>query len=338
MKKFISGLLSGILATIIITVSLPDSIIVHKLQQINTFLYNDTNVVGHINAKDSLQLISAYGDKEAYHPKVISFKEKWNGYLYWMSFSPYPKGDQAKENPHILASNDMKNWKEPNGFHNPLDPQPPGDSKKQYSSDPHILYNEDLDRIEVFWRYVDEDKDISTIYRKYSKDGISWSEREVVLTGNKKDYDHVSPAIIYEDGLYKMWYVANGYKVWYIESSTGLVWTKPKEIRIPYDSPMKNWHLDVIHTDIGYEMVISAFKEGQNRNTMDLYYTRSIDNINYSTTKVILNPSKNKTSWDNKGIYRSSLLKINKKYYLFYSGIGQDGTRGVGLLILGNKL
>ena len=42
-----------------------------------------------------LNIISSYGDKEAYHPKVIAFKEKWNGYKYWMSFTPYPKGKSA---------------------------------------------------------------------------------------------------------------------------------------------------------------------------------------------------------------------------------------------------
>lgn len=56
-----------------------------------------------------LNIISSYGDKEAYHPKVIAFKEKWNGYKYWMSFTPYPKGKSAKENPHIVASNDLIN-------------------------------------------------------------------------------------------------------------------------------------------------------------------------------------------------------------------------------------
>lgn len=60
-----------------------------------------------------LNIISSYGDKEAYHPKVIAFKEKWNGYKYWMSFTPYPKGKFAKENPHIVASNDLINWEVP---------------------------------------------------------------------------------------------------------------------------------------------------------------------------------------------------------------------------------
>ena len=68
-----------------------------------------------------LNIISSYGDKEAYHPKVIAFKEKWNGYKYWMSFTPYPKGKSAKENPHIVASNDLINWEVPKGLKNPLD-------------------------------------------------------------------------------------------------------------------------------------------------------------------------------------------------------------------------
>lgn len=61
-----------------------------------------------------LEIISSYGDNEAYHPKVITFNKKWNGYKYWMSYTPYPGGNSEYENPHIAVSNDLINWYAPN--------------------------------------------------------------------------------------------------------------------------------------------------------------------------------------------------------------------------------
>ena len=47
------------------------------------------------NSKYQLNIISEYGDNEAYHPKVLSFENDWNGYKYWMSYTPYPQGDDS---------------------------------------------------------------------------------------------------------------------------------------------------------------------------------------------------------------------------------------------------
>ena len=71
------------------------------------------------NSKYKLNLTSVYGDVEAYHPKIVSFDKEWNGYLYWMSYTPYPDSDEQKENPHIVGSNDLINWEVPKGLVNP---------------------------------------------------------------------------------------------------------------------------------------------------------------------------------------------------------------------------
>ncbi|MCY8063813.1 hypothetical protein MOC76_16090 [Bacillus spizizenii] len=283
------------------------------------------------NAQSRLTLLSAYDDIEAYHPKVVGFKEKWNGYLYWMAFTPYPKGTQAKENPHILVSDDMINWSEPNGFKNPLEPQPNGSSDKQYNSDTHMVYNDQLNRLEVYWRFVDDDAKTVTIFRKVTTDGKTWSDKEVAITGIRSDRDYISPAIIFEDNKYKMWCVTNGYKVIYSESTTGTEWDEFKDISIPMEVPMNLWHLDVIHTDVGYEMVVTAFVTGQDRNTMTLYHSVSEDNVTWSLAKPILKPSKKEFAWDNQGIYRACLMKMEGMYFLYYCGSSKKWDRGTGL-------
>ena len=62
---------------------------------------------------------------------------------------------------------------------------------------------------------------------------------------------------------------------------------------------------------------------------MNLYYFKSSDLINCSKGEIILRPSIN--SWDNRGIYKSSILFENNTYYIFYSGIGNDMKRGIGI-------
>lgn len=52
--------------------------------------------------RSKLDIISSYGDDQAFHPKVLNFEKPWNGYRYWMAYTPYPGADQRKENPHGL--------------------------------------------------------------------------------------------------------------------------------------------------------------------------------------------------------------------------------------------
>lgn len=76
-----------------------------------------------------------------------------------MVYSPYPFSDDSKENPHIKVSNDLVNWSEPKGFENPL-ADTPSDYENMviYNSDPHIVYNDDKDELECYWRRVDDKK------------------------------------------------------------------------------------------------------------------------------------------------------------------------------------
>ena len=299
---------------------------------INSQLDSIENKANLANSKFRLTTVSAYDDIDSYHPKILRFNPKWNGYYYWMAFTPYPNGDQAKENPHILVSNNMLTWVEPNGYKNPLEPQPDGTPDKQYNSDTHLVYRKDLDRLECWWRYVNDETGRVIIYRKYTSDGVNWCEKEEMINWNRKENDCLSPALIYENGLYKMWFVDVGYVVKYMESDDGKVWNKQRQLNISYDKPnMNNWHLDVIKTNKGYEMLLSSFENGQNRNDMDLYYTKSTDNVSWDTCITILKHSNDPLSWDNRGIYRSSFLMKDGLYYVFYSATSTKGTKGIGI-------
>lgn len=285
------------------------------------------------NSKYQLNIITPYGDIEAYHPKVLNFKSKWNGYKYWMSYTPYPRGDASKENPCIVASNDLINWETPKELVNPLDERIDDGVEEQYNSDSHIVYNPDNDELECYWRFVDDVNNKCIIYRMKSSDGEHWTEKEITAySNNRKRKDYISPAIIYEGKTYKMWYVDVNSKVRYATSIDGIKWTDEKEINITYEEKIKTWHLDVIKTEKGYEMLTVAFENWKKHNDMSLYYTYSIDGWNWEQAKTILEPTTKTGYWDNKGLYRSSFIFENGMYYVFYGGTSKSYNHGIGLV------
>ena len=292
----------------------------------------EQKIAQNYNSKYKLNLVSAYGDIEAYHPKILAFEQKWNGYQYWLSYTPYPSSDEGKENPHIVASNDMINWEAPQGFTNPLDELEEKNHKK-YNSDSHIVMNEDLNRLECYWRYVNDEKNEVIIYRKHTTDGVHWSNKEeVVVSKNRKKKDYVSPAIIYNKGTYQIWYIDQDNSLKYAEAKDGKQWEDIKTIPIEYPKKLKSWHLDVIKTDLGYEMVMMAFKDWKARGIASLYYSSSKDNNTWSKCTEIIKPTTGGYYWDNRGIYRSSLLKKDGIYYVYYGASNIHNIKGIGIM------
>lgn len=283
------------------------------------------------NAAHKLKLLENGKDLQPTHPKILNFKEKWNGYKYWLIYSPYPYANDEYENPHMLVSNDLRKWEVPKGLKNPIEPKPNNYKKQKiYNSDPHILYNKDTNKIELYYRYVNDAKDEVIIYRKISSDGINWTNKEEILKNTRSIKDYVSPAFIYDNGTYKMWYVDRDLKVIYSESIDGYNYINERVINLNYPTDdLKSWHLDVIKTDKGYEMITVAYGDRAARFTMNLYYFKSADNIKYDKGIVILKPSL--ISWDNMGLYRSTFMYENNNYYLFYSAISNKGERAIGL-------
>lgn len=278
-----------------------------------------------------LEIISSYGDNEAYHPKVITFDKKWNGYKYWMSYTPYPGGNSGYENPHIAVSNDLINWYAPNGENKSLDEVKNKYKKKRYNSDAHIVYNKDKDIIICYWRYVDDTNESVTIFKRETKDGVTWTDKEKVLySKNRHKKDYVSPAIIYDEGIYKMWYVNVCNTITYAESTDGSKWTDKNKISFKYPSKLDTWHLDVIKADKGYETITVAYDKWHNHNRMDLYYTYSTDEVNFGDAIKIFEPERGTLNWDNSGIYRSSMIYLDGMYYLYYGAVGVTAERGIG--------
>ena len=285
-----------------------------------------------VNADDYLIFNDGEQNLEACHPSVISFEQPWNGYRYWIAFSPYPGHDDYYENPYIYASNDQIHWEKPSGLENPLESAPENYKReKVYNSDPELVYNADTQELECWWRFVDDENYITSLYRRTTTDGIHWNERECMTLTGRKSIDYVSFALIYEDHMYKMWSVGK-FTPQYSESTDGKKWSERRAIELPFiNTNLKVWHLDVIHTErYGYEMVFVAFDNTTDKykRHMKLYYSRSDDNKKYGTPICLVAPTENNNDWDGTGLYRSSLLyDSDGSYSLYYTGInGETGT------------
>lgn len=301
-----------------------------------SILYYIYFIFQYFNNSNQIFLENIYRDNQGYHPKVIYFNESWNGYKYWMAYTPYNNANCRKENPTINASNNLTKWYTPKGLKNPLD-IPKDVNHFHYNSDTHILYNIDTKKLEVFWRYYNKENNKKIkiiIYKMTSKNGIFWSKKKVFLKSeNRLKHDYISPTIIYEKGIYKIWYV-NHKKIHYLEKE-GKIIKNNKILNITFENNYYPWHLDIIFNKKKniYEMVVCAYIDNfKNHDQMPLFYSSSKNNIIWNKPIIIMKPSKNLLKWDSKGIYRSCLLYENGYYYLFYSGHNIYKKTGIGLM------
>ena len=267
------------------------------------------------------------GKNQITHPSVIAFENTWNGYKYWFAYTPYPFGNGGEENPSIAVSNDLISWLTPNGLFNPIanNEEVACDELK----DSHILYRPDLDRIEI-WYMGRLNSTIANggdllMFRKYSHDGIVWSDFEVMKIMNGT----LSPSIIYEDDRYKLWSIVpskNGKEIdgqlLYAESEDGFNWSEYRNCEFGNKNNLSIWHGSVSKDDDGFHFV--WIEDSGNSNIIN--YAYSIDGVNFSTPKSIIEKA---AAW--KAYYRPHLLKAEDQFNLFYGVITYENEWHIAL-------
>lgn len=306
-----------------------------QLKQIDT----KETIKFEANAPVPLHIPTYDGSNQSTHPKVLYFpNELWN-YPYWMAYTPYPFSDDDYENPCIAASVDGITWVENPYRSNPLDQLTSQELSNLYHlSDTHLVWRADLGRLECWYRY-NKNGVSEKIMRKYSTDGANWSAREVVYETDAS-YQVLSPAVIYEDAKYKMWFCKSGYAgVWYTETSDMITWSA--EINIPIDfSGAQNtkynyymWHIDVVKHGGEYHIIGAAGDQNLpfENDRKEIVYGKSIDGLSFSVeTLMIPNPPKS-GRWDNRYLYRSSILFIDDTVKVYYAAYNQKGSWFIGL-------
>lgn len=110
--------------------------------------------------------------------------KSWNGYRYWISYTPYPNGNDKYENPTIVGSNDLINYSEIKFCEGIRDDYKAG---VRFNSDSELVYNPD----KTVWNFLAIyrlRKNYMALYMRYSYDGNKWSGRTPVYeTDNRKN-------------------------------------------------------------------------------------------------------------------------------------------------------
>ena len=286
------------------------------------------------NGSDVIRLMNPYGNFQNIHPKVLYFPNGWNGYKYWMAYTPYPGGNTTQENPCLAASNNGLDWGVPAGGTNQVLEDWNGISN-DYNNDTHLVYNSSTNKLEIWYRTALGSQSKMQLKRILTSDGITFESVEILREGTLNSGDYISPAVIFEDNKYKMLSVSlinSRWRISYSESLDGYTWTNEQQVNVEgIDNSWWLWHIDFISSDLGYEMVVQGFRTGQSTNSADLYYSVSTDLLNWSQPKLILKKSSELRAFDNAGIYRSSILKIDGVYNIYYSALNKSGVRSLSL-------
>ena len=211
--------------------------------------------------------------------------------------------------------------------------------------DPHIVYNSDLDRLEVWYlgRLDSTIKNGGTLmlFRKVSSDGIHWSEYEVIRTLD----GYLSPSIAYSGRKYQLWAIQastndSGGALVYSESIDGKDWLP--FVNCTFDGApelQKVWH-GAVSRDNLYRFV---FVEDSGK-SKEILYTESADGTTWQEPRTII---QKKNFWA--AFYRPCILYSNSNFYCIYgvitrdnewylsmsTGISPDGLRGISSQELG---
>ena len=235
------------------------------------------------------------------HPSVVFVPQGWNGYRYWMAFTPFP--DDEREHPSIVVSQDGIEWWVPDGAVNPVvSAEEVCRSGYRYNSDPELVLTPDGLMLLYYRPFSGSGNE--AIFCKCSRDGVAWSAARMVLSNRAARYPAglLSPAVeVGLDGGLVMWTVNGlnlGRRVVERRSSPdGLRWSGPERCLVPRG--VDPWHLDVVAAGGRYHMLVS--------DRTRLFYWTSVDGRTWtgSRHKAV---ARSGTVHDARGHYRSSLV------------------------------
>ena len=292
--------------------------------------------------KREINIETPDGSNQPYHPSVLFFEHGWNGWKYWMAFTPMPIGKEPYtdrwECPCVVVSNDGVNWQYPDKKQYLDDLTEEEIANRDYFSDTHLVYDNKNDCILLYYRLSKVTRkwtDI-TLYRKVSRDGINWSDREKILYNDSIVAQRpTSPAIIQDitEDVYKFWFVTemlvgDKHDLYYALSPDGVNIETSTLVNFS-DYNIDPWHIDCQFIDGKYYLIVFSLDER-------LTLFESNNGIDFTFNKILLAPSNKVGSFYKKGLYRSCLINDNEGYKLYFSA--KDGRRVCIGLMEGNEI
>jgi hypothetical protein len=144
--------------------------------------------VGWIDSEES---------KSVVHPSIIHAPEGWNGYRYWLAFTPYRNANSVFENPCVVASNDFETWDAP--AVNPIVASAPGSA---YLSDEHLYLLPDKSKLLMMYRDSGVVAGTDRLLVIETTDGVLWTSPVVIWSkpNSGGNIRYMSPSF-FHDGV-----------------------------------------------------------------------------------------------------------------------------------------
>lgn len=273
---------------------------------------------------EKLSIPTYEGSGQCVHPSVVYIPLGFNGYKYWMAYTPYPNGNDDYENPSIVASNDGTRWVVPDGLTNPIVPAPVDVGTGGYNSDPYLIY--DGTQLIIYYRYVTAGG-VRSMRRTTSANGIAWAATSSCTfatdVGNANiqptTADPLSMSVIRVSASIWFCFFTVGNKVYRSSSSDGIAFAHPKQVVHNMPQSCNMWHMDVYYDESGYHSVIAAFAANKSNLDNQLYYGYSADGLFWIfDLSPVLQPNYD-SDWYSRQIYKSSMTPHpNGKGYRVY--------------------
>ncbi len=163
-----------------------------------------------------------------------------------------------------------------------------------------------------------------------STDGLSWSRYSsdpVLATGLAGSWDNFwaySSTVLFDDGIYKMWYTgSDGFKIkiGYATSPDGISWTKDpgNPVLDPDLFGLENaQNPRVLHDGNLYEMWFNS--SNPMTSEYDIYYLTSQDGINWTDTPVKVISTGSAGTFDDLWVWHPFVIKSAGVYRMWYTG------------------
>lgn len=233
------------------------------------------------------------GSGQGTHPSVLYFEDGWNGYKYWMAFTPYPKNSNFEEDPNIVVSNDGDHWEVPQGLTNPLD-DAPGD-KAGYNSDTNLAFHDG--RLYLTWRRVTPQQ-TNEFYLMTSSDGVHWTDKKLIFNQGA-----VSQALVRVGDKWRF-YAIQGLRA---KENVLVYWESDLDVPTPESwsekvicnmNPLgpvyEPWHVDVQKVGDEWYGLVADTEFDRNGVRGRVHFMRSSDGINWELSQTPLFPTSGK--------------------------------------------
>ena len=277
------------------------------------------------------------GTGKCVHPSVLFIPEKFNGYFYWMAFTPFAGSNANLENPCVVASNDGVTWVVPTGLTNPVFSAP----TVGYYADVLLLHKWDTNELYLYWCHFGDGA--SKGYYSKSSNGITWTARVQTshfFSGTGISY--LAPNLFVAQNKGNSPYahsISGGAGSWITYTSVdGINFV---ELYQTLDNfPTAHWHPSVQRLSDGYHYISSVSNQSETpRNTnLALYYGYSPDgqNIMFDSTPLMnIDPAK----FPNRRWYYSSMIPFGQqKCRVYFSALDyqEDWRIGYFDIVLNN--